>query len=541
MSHPPSKSATPPSSSRLRGFSVVSGLTLVSRFAGLGRDILMAALFGTGWVLDAFTVAFRIPGLFRKLFGEGAMTAAFLPRFVDEDQTRGREFASALFAATARRLTLWLTVIVLIAEFGLLTVWLTSDLTERSMLLVELAMITLPYSVLICVAALYCAALNAVHHFVVPAGLQIVLNIVWIAGGIAATWLFAGSPDRARMIAVMTIIGGVLQLAIAAWMAGRYRIHWTNHLASGELQTKVARLFRQMGPVLFGLSITQLNAIIDSLLAWWLAQPVDQLPSILRSLQLQEGTASALYLGQRLFQFPLGVFGIALGTVLFPRFARHASAGDSRELGRDIIHGLQLVLVVGIPASMGLWLLSEPITNLLFRHGAFGAHDAELTARMIACYGVGVVVFCGLLIVNRVFYAADDQITPVRHGMVSVGINIILNIVLLPWLKEAALPIASVIATLVQLMLAMEVLRRRFLPAGYAAFVSVLWKSVLATAVMSICCVLLLRWIPSGDSIASRIPPTVIPVIVCAAIYWCCLQLTGLSPKALLQEPRGDV
>jgi len=539
MSETPSQPAALPS--RLKGFRVVSGLTLLSRIAGLGRDILMAALFGTGWVLDAFTVAFRIPGLFRKLFGEGAMTAAFLPRFVEEDQTRGRSFASALFAETARRLTLWLTTIVVIAEVGMLAIRVLMELPDRTALLVELSMITLPYAVLICVVALYCAALNGVHHFLVPAALPVVLNVVWFAGGLLGMVLFVDRPDCARAIAARVLVGGIVQVAMGARMAAHYDIRWTSHLASGEMRVEVARLFRQMVPVLFGLSIMQLNGMIDSLVAWFLAQPLDQLPVALQSLQLPEGTASALYLGQRLFQFPLGIFGVALGTVLFPRFARHAAANDRDELGRDIRHGLQLVLVAVIPASAGLWLLSEPITDLLFRHGAFDARDSELTARMIAGYGAGVWVYCGLLIVNRVFYAANDQMTPVRHGLVCVGVNIILNVVLLPLLKEMALPIASVLATLVQLLLALEVLRRRFLPAGYAAFVPVLWRALLGTAVMSVCCVLLLRFIPTGDSLIARLPPTVIPVAACAGAYWCCLHVMGLSPGTLLQEPYRDV
>ena len=485
---PDAENQSTPAKSRLKGFSIVSSATVLSRFAGLARDMLMAALFGTGWVLDTFTFAFRIPGTFRRLFGEGAMTAAFLPRFVDEDQTRGREAASALFAAVARQLTRWLGVIVVIAELMLLSIFVLTDLSERTRLLVELTMLMLPYSVLICVAALHCAALNGVHHFRVPAMLPIVLNIIWLSGGLLAMYTLATEVAQVRMIAVSVVAGGVLQLGIVARTSSRFGIGWKSGLLKDELRQRVADLFRQMGPVLFGLSITQLNVLIDSLLAWLLALPAGDLPSWLDRFRLPEGTASAIYLGQRLFQFPLGVFGIALGTVLFPRFARHARSGNGKELNRDILHGLQLVLVVGLPASAGLWLIAEPITDLLFRRGAFGTEDAQLTSGMIGTYGVGVWVFCGLLILNRVFYAVGDQLTPVRQGLICVGLNLVLNVVLLPILKESALPVASVAATLFQLGLALEVLRRRFPAAGYAVYLPVVWRSVLGIAVMAACC-----------------------------------------------------
>lgn len=533
-----SANAQPPAShGRLKGFSLVSGLTVLSRFVGLGRDMLMAGLFGTGWILDTFTVAFRIPGTFRKLFGDGAMTAAFLPRFVEEDQRCGREAASELFSAVTRRMAGWLTAIIVFTECCLLFGLLLFDLSDRSELLIRLTMVLMPYSLLICVAALHCAALNGVQHFLVPALLPVVLNLVWLSGGLTAMACYADDADHVWMIALSIIAGGVVQFVFSLWKLRQFGVRLRGGVISDDMQQRVAQLFRQMGPVLFGLSITQLNSFVDSLLAWLLAQPAGVLPEKLEPFRLAEGTASALYLGQRMFQFPLGVFGVALGTILFPRFTRHITAGDHRGLGRDILHGLQLVLVVGIPSSIGLWLVAEPITDLLFRRGAFGAEDAQLTVRMVGAYGVGVCVFCGLLIVNRVFYAANDQMTPARQGVICVGLNIGLNIVLLPILKETALPIASVLATLFQLGLAMEVLRRRYLNGGYRIFVPVLWRSILAAVLMAGCCVLLGKYSVSDDSTWARVVRTVMPITVCVSVYWGCLRCTGLVPKRLLSEP----
>jgi len=526
--------------SRLKGFSVVSGLTVVSRIVGLARDMLMAGLFGTGWVLDTFTLAFRLPGMFRRLFGEGAMTAAFLPRFVDEDRQQGRQAASELFSAVARQLVRWLGAMILALEVVLIMVLLLSDLSERTTLLIQLTILLLPYSLLICVAALHCAALNGVHHFLVPALLPILLNIVWLSGGLLAMWFAVQDVDQVRAIGLAIIAGGTVQLAVSVWKSRQFGIRAAFGVIPDDLQSRVRRIFVQMGPVLFGLSITQLNALVDSLLAWFLAQPADSLPGVLDAFQLSEGTASALYLGQRMFQFPLGVFGVALGTVLFPRFARHIAAGEHRELNRDIVHGLELVLVVGIPASVGLWLVAEPITNLLFRRGAFDADDAALTVRMVGAYGAGVWIYCGLLIVNRVFYAANDQLTPARQGLLCMGLNLVFNAVLLPVMKETALPIGSVLATLFQLGLALEVLRRRHLTTGYSIFVPVLWRSLLGAALMTVCCMVVQHYSTVDDSTVGRLLNALIPVATCVAVYWVTLRITGLVPKQLLKEPFRD-
>lgn len=516
---------------------MVSGLTLLSRIIGLGRDMLMAGLFGTGWILDTFTLAFRIPGMFRRLFGEGAMTAAFLPRFVEEDRTAGRQAASDLFSAVARQLFRWLGWIVVVCEVGLFIVWLSTDLSDRSELLVQLTILLLPYSLLICLAALYCAALNGVQHFTVPALLPVALNVVWLTGGLLTMQFVAADDDQVRVIAATILLGGIAQLLLSVHQARRHQIRVLHHAGTAALQQKIAQLFRDMGPVLFGLSIIQLNALVDSVLAWLLALPVGSLPVALHSIRLQEGTAAALYLGQRMFQFPLGVFGVALGTVLFPRFARHVAAADRHELGQDILHGLQLVLVVAIPASVGLWLVAEPMTDLLFRRGAFDAQDSALTVRMVAAYGLGVWVFSGLLIVNRVFYAAGDQLTPARHGLICLGLNLVLSVALLPVLRETALPAASVLATLCQLALALKALKQRAPATRYRAYIPVLWRTLVATALMTVVFCGVQPWLPQSDSTLARFLRTAIPVASCVAVYWASLQLIGLSVRRLMAGP----
>lgn len=527
------------SSSKLKGLKVVSLLTLLSRITGLARDGLMASLFGTGWILDAFTIAFRVPNMFRRLFGEGALTAAFLPEFVRVDETEGRSAAVALFSGVAGRMLRVLAALVVGGELLIASLYLVVQMSDRSMLLCELAMILLPYLLLICLAGLFSAALNGTKHFVVPALAPVMLNLIWLSGGLLAARQLATGEDEVRIISGFIVLGGAVQLSMVIYRGRKFGIALTGR--SVEAAENTSRVFRAMGPVLLGLSITQINGIIDSLLAWGLSSGNLEDVSSMARFRLPIGTAGALYLGQRLFQFPLGVFAVALGTVLFPRFAKHAQTGDYDGLNREVVHGLQLVLVVGIPASIGLWFMAAPITDLLFRYGQFDAYAAAMTTDMIAGYGLGVWVFSGLLIVNRVFYAANDQVTPMRQGLICVGLNLMFDFVLLPILGGPALPVASVLATLFQLGLSLEVLRKRFLTFGREAFIPLLWRICVATLLMNLAGLAVLTIATqvegSHDSLVYRLVKVFAPLAVAVVVYAGALIMTGVSPRKLLDQP----
>lgn len=523
---------------RLAGFKLVSLLTLLSRFTGLARDALMASLFGTGWLLDAFTFAFRIPNLFRRLFGEGALTAAFLPMFVQVDKQKGRDAANLLFSGVAWRLLKILLSFLIFIEIVLGSILIALPLSERSTLLCQLGLILMPYMLLICMAGLYAAALNGVQHFLTPALVPIVLNLTWLAGGCWAALNFSSGPTEIRWIAAFITLAGFLQLGVVAWKARRYGIRFQS--LSGDSYKESKAVFRLMAPVLLGLSITQINGIVDTLMAWVLSSGnLADYPSLER-FRLPIGTAGALYLGQRLFQFPQGVFAIALGTVLFPRFAQHAAAKDYEELNRDVTHGLQLVLLVGIPSSVGLWFMAAPITNLLFRYGQFDSDSAHITAQMIGSYGLGVWIVSGLLIVNRIFYAVGDQITPMRLGLACVGLNLIFDVIFVPMLGGPALPIASMTATFFQLALSLEALRGRFLNLRSRFFGPLLWRIVVGSLLMNLAGLGMLYAVSLLDGSTSeftyRLTKVVVPVTVSVAVYAAVLKATGLSLKKIAKD-----
>lgn len=523
---------------RLAGLKLVSLLTLLSRFTGLARDSLMASLFGTGWLLDAFTFAFRVPNMFRRLFGEGALTAAFLPMFVQVDKQKGRGSANLLFSGVAWRLLKILLSFLIFIEIVLGAILIALPMSYRSTLLCELGLILMPYMLLICMAGLYAAALNGVQHFLTPALVPIVLNLTWLGGGCWAALNFSSGPTEIRWIAAFITSAGFLQLAVVAWKARQYGIRFQNPTSSGNKEAKA--VFRLMAPVLLGLSITQINGIVDTLMAWVLSSGnLADYPS-LEHFRLPTGTAGALYLGQRLLQFPQGVFAVALGTVLFPRFAKHATSKDRDELNRDVTHGLQLVLLVGIPSSVGLWFMAAPITNLLFRYGQFDGDSAYITAQMIGSYGLGVWIVSGLLIVNRVFYAVGDQITPMRLGIACVGLNLIFDVIFVPMLGGPALPIASMTATLFQFALSLEALRGRFLNLQSRFFGPLLWRIVVGSLLMNLAGLGMLYAVSPLDGTISefmyRLIKVVVPVAVSALVYAIALKATGLSLKKIAKD-----
>ncbi|REK20119.1 MAG: murein biosynthesis integral membrane protein MurJ [Planctomycetota bacterium] len=501
------------------GFRVVSLCTLASRILGLLRDMAMAALFGAGPVLDAFTVAFRLPNLARRLFGEGALTTAFLPVFVEElqsdDPDGARRVGTGVFFALAGVLALLVGVAEAVIGAALLTLSLSAD----ARLLLELVAILSPYLVLICLAAQVSAMLHALKHFFWPALLPVVLNLAWLAAVAVAATKVETSVTQIRVISLVVVLAGVIQLLVvlAALRARGFRFTWNARAA----RPQVRRVFAAMLPIVVGLSITQFNAALDSLLAWLLAEPppgtvsgASWIPQLVES-----GTASALYFGQRMYQFPLGVFGVALGTVLFPLLAEHAQRGDRAAVRSDLSYGVRLAIAIGLPSSAGLYVLSGPITSLLFQHGRFTEADAALTSQMVAVYGAAVWASIGLLIIHRGYYALGDRTTPVRIGLLAVAVNLALNLILVCSLGGVGLALATALAAAVQCILAAVMLQQRTGSLDWAAIASTGGKTLLATLLMTAACVVVRPSLTTSATIADRLVAVAAPMIAGAAVY----------------------
>ncbi len=519
------------------GMRVVSLLTMISRVTGLARDSLMAGLFGNGPIMDAFTVAFRIPNLARRLFGEGALTAAFLPALVREMEQRGRESAWQLASGLFSFLALVLLAIVLAIEAGL---WLLSTVSPsaETQLLLGLTATMAPYLLVICLAAQISAVMHALNHFVWPALISVLLNLVWIAGILFVAPRFESPEAQAYAIGAVIVLGGVLQFAVPLWPLRRlgFRFHagwWRSANPARERTVAGIRgIARTMMPILLGLSITQFNAALDSFLAWWFAAPE---PTTGAWASLEPGTAAALYLGQRMYQFPLGVLGIALGTVLFPRLAQHSERGRRDLLRADLELGLRLVIVIGVPAAAGLLLLAEPLTDLLFRHGRFDAGDARQTATMIRGYGCAVWAYCALLILNRAFYAIDDQRTPLRAGLWAMVLNLLLNLGLIRFVGGVGLALGTALTSMAQCGLVLWLLQKRIGRIDGVACRSTGVRTVLATALMSTACAATLALLPAATAAGStRVLRVALPFAAAVIAYFVAARLLRLREVDVL-------
>lgn len=454
--HSPSdrnREAGPPERGLLASFSIVASATLLSRILGLVRDIVMGRLFGLSTTMDAFAFAFRIPNLARRLFGEGALTAAFLPVFTREwrlSAERGHRDAWELTTLVLY----WLGLVLIISIGGLMggvmfARTFVSDTGTR--LLLGLTTLMLPYALLICLAAQVSAVLQSLGRFSAPALAPVVLNLVWIA---AMLWLVprfpAGGP-QAYVLAMCILVAGLLQMVIqipGVWASG-YR----GQRAAGWWSPAFAEVVATLGPVTFGLSIGQISALLDGAIAWLFMRPLyggeflPGWPGV--RYPLDTGALAALYFGERLYQFPLGMLGVALGTVFFPRLARHGAEADREALGAEVTLGLRLSLILGIPASVGLWLVARPTVDLILVHGEFGEGDARRTAAIVCAYALGVWAFCCIPLLYRAFYAIGDRVAPIQMGFAAMASDMLLNLTLIWVLGELGLALSTAFAGIV--------------------------------------------------------------------------------------------
>jgi putative peptidoglycan lipid II flippase len=521
----------------LSGTMITSAGTLTSRVLGLLRDMATAALFGlaAGGVLDALVIAFRIPNLFRALFGEGALTASFLPVFSTALE-RDRVSAWQLFRAVMKWLAVLLCAIVVVGEIGLAAwAWLSGD-SEHVVLLAGLSAAMLPYLVLVCLTAITGAALQALGRFAAPAFAPAVLNIAWIVGAVGIVPLVSTNPvHQAYVLAACVMLGGVLQWAVLwpAMLREGFRFERTPHDANTveELHRELKLVRRFMIPTTLALAVTQLNTLSDSLVAWAFAAPREGSQTIawLGNVQypMEQGAAAAIYFGERLYQFPLGLIGIAAATVVFPLLSKHAARGDRAAIGRDLTLGLRMVFVVAFPCAVGLVVLAEPISRLLFEHGKFTEHDVWRTARMVAVYGAGVWAYCALPLLVRGFYALADRAWPLRVALAAVGLNIVLDFTLIWFWAEAGLAAATAISAALQAAALAAVFSKKHVTLDWPALVETIGVAVVASALMAAAGWFVVNRIPVAPGGWNSFVRVAAPIAICVAVYAAAIAVFG--------------
>jgi putative peptidoglycan lipid II flippase len=462
-------------SQNLKNISVVATATVLSRVLGLGREILIAAVFGTGALASAFVSAFTLPNLFRRLLGEGALTAAFLPTLTHELEHKARPAAFALLSKVAS----WLLVItvalvalamLVAANAGTLLrvtggLGMGPDTVGRLLLGADLAVILFPYMIFVCLAAAFSAACQVLGRFTEPALSPVWLNLTIIGSLAAGAWWAWGDAARMNLLCVGVLIGGFLQMAVPAgvlWGEG-----WRPRFDLGT-DDRVREIARLMAPTIVGSAIYLINISVSRFIG----------------LSLNDSAAQVLNLATRVMELPIGVFAAAIATVVFPLIARHAARQDWTALAHDYHKGLRLVLIINVPAAAGLALLSEPITRLLFQRGAFTAADTAQMTPILAVYALGLPFLSFTTVALRGFYSLKDTGTPVRAAAVSFVVNVVLSIVLMKWLSTVGLALAGNLAVLAQALFLQVSLARRMPALGFAPLLPNLGKILLASALM---------------------------------------------------------
>lgn len=428
--------------------------TLLSRVLGLARDQTMAVLFGAGLATDAFNVAFRIPNLLRDLFAEGAMSSAFVPTFTAVRKEQGDAAAWAL--GRQLMMTLLAVLFALCALGWLFTPQLVTlfasgfgRIPGKLELTVQLTRVMLPFLPIVAVAAAAMGMLNARNVFFIPAFAPALLNIGMIAFGLALipAMRAIGQPAILAM-AVGVVLGGLLQFVCQLPSLAKLGFHFRFELPrAGAGVRRVAGL---MVPATVGLAATQVNILVSTVIA----------------ASLQQGSVSWLYYAFRLMQLPIGVFGVALGTVSLPALSRAAVDRDMDALKRTLSSAVRLVFLLTVPSALFLAVVARPIIALLFEHGRFHAADTLHTADALVMYCLGLPAFAAVGIFTRTFYALGETRVPVQASFVSVGLNIALNLLFIGplaglGLGHAGLALATSLTSVVNLLQLAFYLRRR--------------------------------------------------------------------------------
>lgn len=414
----------------MRSGLVVSAMTMLSRVMGLVRDVVVATFLGAGNGADAFFVAFKIPNFLRRLFAEGAFNQAFVPVLSEYSTQRSKQEIRELLNAVAGSLT---AMLALITAFAMLAApWLVWVFApgfgrdpEKLAMTADMLRLTFPYLLLISLTAFSGSVLNTWNRFAVPAFTPVLLNLSLIG---AALFLMPLMKEPAMALAWGVLIAGAAQLAFQVpflLRLGLLPTPWPNFAHDG-----VKRILKLMAPALFGVSVSQINLLLDTILA---------------SL-LVAGSVSWLYYSDRLVELPLGVFGVAIGTIILPALSKRHADKSTEHFSAMLDWAIRVVLLLGMPAALALAVLAEPFLITLFHYGAMTDHDIQMAAMSLRAYAFGLVAFMLIKVLAPGFFARQDTKTPVKVGIIAMVANMVFNLILVWPLAHAGLALATALS-----------------------------------------------------------------------------------------------
>lgn len=500
----------------LKSLAAVSSMTLFSRVLGFARDAIVARVFGAGMATDAFFVAFKLPNLLRRIFAEGAFSQAFVPILAEYKNKQGEGATRVFVAYVSGLLTLVLALVTVLGMVAapwviVLTAPGFADTADKFALTTSLLRVTFPYILLISLASLAGAILNTWNRFSVPAFAPTLLNLSMIGFTVFAAPYFT-PPIMALAWAV--VLGGALQLFYQLphlKKIGMLVLPRVNLRDAG-----VWRVMRQMGPAILGVSVSQISLIINTIFASFLVS----------------GSVSWMYYADRLMEFPSGVLGVALGTILLPSLAKSFASGNHDEYSRLMDWGLRLCFLLALPGAVALGILSGPLTVALFQYGKFTAFDAAMTQRALLAYSVGLM---GLIVVKVLapgFYSRQDIKTPVKIAIVTLIMTQLLNLAFIGPLKHAGLSLSIGLAACLNAALLYWQLRKQQIFQPQPGWCSFLVRLLIAVVVMAAALIGILQLMPAWEEgqMWWRLLRLVAVCAVGGGTYFLMLGLLGFRP-----------
>lgn len=493
-------------------------MTFVSRILGFVRDMVIARTFGAGVATDAFFVAFRIPNLLRRLFAEGAFSLAFVPVFADYREHRHAELRTLVdrVSGTLALLLLAVTTVGILAAPVLVLIFAPGFTGNASQYQLTTGMLRLTFPYLLFISLTACAGgiLNSLGRFAIPALTPALLNLCLIG---AALWLAPHLSQPVTALAWGVLIAGIVQLAAQLPFLHRLgmlpRPRWGWHFPG------VQQVLRLMLPTLFGSSVAQINLLFDTLLASLLAS----------------GSVSWLYYSDRLMEFPLGVFGAALGTVILPNLSRNHAAAAPRVFNRTLDWALRWALLIGLPAAVALAVLAGPLLATLFGYGAFNNTDVIMARRSLIAFAFGLQAFILIKVLAPGFYARQDTRTPVKIGVIAMLANVVLNLLLILPLAHAGLALSTTLAAYINAGLLFRTLSRAGIykpEPGWTRFLSqLIAANLLMGGVLAVTAGPLSLWLTAHAG--QRVLWLAERIVAGVVVYSLSLLMTGLRPRHL--------
>ncbi len=501
----------------LKALATISSLTLVSRILAFVRDVLIARIFGAGAATDAFFVAFKLPNLLRRLFAEGAFSQAFVPIFGEYKNRRGHDETKLLVDHVTAMLALILFVVTLtgiVAAPVLVYISAPGFIKDAAKfdLTVQLLRITSPYIFFISLVSVAAGILNTYNKFWVPAFAPVLLNVCFIGG---ALWLAPYCDPPIMALAWAVFVAGIVQLAFQ--IPFLKKIGMLPSLRFSLKDEGMWRVIKQMGPAVFGVSIAQISLIINTIFASFLVA----------------GSVSWLYYADRLMEFPAGILGVAIGTILLPSLSKCHANNNTAEYSKLLDWGLRLTIMLTLPAALALGMIAVPLLATFFQHGAFVAHDVLMTSHALIGYSIGLIGMILVKILAPGFYARQDIRTPVKIGIVTLLATQAMNALFIGWIQHAGLALSIGLGACLNSAILFRYLRKHGIyqpEPGWAIFFA---KISIAVAVLAIT-----LWLGMGTEqswLTSSGWPRILRLSALVAggvvIYFAVLAALGFRPK----------